>query len=184
MKTPAKILALAPLFLFLWACNAPFLETAKEPIRTAPSLDKSQWHLIFQDEFDDSKLNARWDTEYWWGRLNPPELQYYSSDAFDMQNGLLRIRAELRLNLQKPELIRGGYFAGKVPSRLRAQDQQAGIAKPVAEQQHRTRGYGNGYDEFNHLSWRSTGAILHSLLVGATGRISLDLPAINTIGPY
>ena len=47
-----------------------------------------------------------------------------------------RTRTKLGLDLEKSELVRRGHLRGKIPSRLRAQNQQAGISKPVAKQQH------------------------------------------------
>lgn len=51
--------------------------------------------LMFQDEFDGSELDrAKWTTQYQWGHINPPELQYYSHDAFVVADGRLIIKAE------------------------------------------------------------------------------------------
>lgn len=52
---------------------------------------------MFSDEFDGTQLDAgKWKTELRWGRKNPPELQYYATDALEVGNGMLRIRAEQR----------------------------------------------------------------------------------------
>jgi beta-glucanase (GH16 family) len=54
-------------------------------------------HLIFSDEFNDGILNTSiWHTEYLWGRTNSNEAQYYVPDAFEFEDGLLRIRADQR----------------------------------------------------------------------------------------
>ena len=51
--------------------------------------------MVFADEFDGNTLNVeKWATEYVWGRANPPELQYYTKDAFVVKNGILTIQAE------------------------------------------------------------------------------------------
>lgn len=53
--------------------------------------------MTFNDEFEGTLLDTgKWSTAYRWGRKNPPELQYYAPDAFELQNGILRIRAERR----------------------------------------------------------------------------------------
>ena len=49
-----------------------------------------------------------------------------------------RIGLQLRANFQETELIRGGHLSRVILRRLGTQDQQAGIAEPVAEQRHRT----------------------------------------------
>ena len=54
------------------------------------------------------------------------------------------VLAKLRLDLQKSQLIGGGDVAREIATRLRAQNQQAGITEPVAEPEHGTRGDDHG----------------------------------------
>lgn len=52
---------------------------------------------IFAEEFSGMELDTTiWATEYRWGPTNKPELQYYSPDALEVRNGILRIKAEKR----------------------------------------------------------------------------------------
>jgi beta-glucanase (GH16 family) len=52
---------------------------------------------MFDEEFNNSKLDeSKWNTQYWWGRVNAPEAQYYAPDAFNLSQGLLHIKAEQR----------------------------------------------------------------------------------------
>lgn len=71
---------------------------AVQPTPTAiPVPTKVGWRLVFDDEFNGSKLDThKWSTQYWWGRTNPPEMQFYAPDAFTLQRGLLRIEAQQR----------------------------------------------------------------------------------------
>ncbi|MBI3739647.1 MAG: glycoside hydrolase family 16 protein [Chloroflexi bacterium] len=99
-----KWLFIASALVMALACNAPFMLTPTPPPagitpeapETPASVDKPGWKLVFHDEFDDSSLSPKWATELRWGRLNPPELQFYWRDAFKLQDGLLRITAEHR----------------------------------------------------------------------------------------
>jgi beta-glucanase (GH16 family) len=51
--------------------------------------------LIFNEEFSGDELDTTyWSTEYRWGRTNEPELQYYSPDAIQVSDGILRITAD------------------------------------------------------------------------------------------
>jgi beta-glucanase (GH16 family) len=51
--------------------------------------------LVFDEEFDGGLIDSTmWQTQYWWGRTNPPELQYYTPNAFEFPNGHLRIKAD------------------------------------------------------------------------------------------
>lgn len=96
---------LAGALTIILACNAPFLLTPAPPpasvtpemTNTPQSLDKPGWKLVFGDEFNDQYLSTKWATQLRWGRHNPPELQYYAPDAFELQDGLLRIKAERRM---------------------------------------------------------------------------------------
>src|SRR4051812_147939 len=69
-----------------------------------------------------------------------------------MQHIEIRVRggAKLALDGSEAQLVGRGHLAGIVPSGLRAQDQQAGIAKPVPEQQGRAYRDNRSCDEFNH----------------------------------
>jgi beta-glucanase (GH16 family) len=92
----------AATLLLALACNAPsYMSTSTTPIPTRPTtsfdpLVKPGWTLVFHDEFDRPALTNEWVTEYPWGRVNPPELQFYVTDAFDLTSGTLRIKAEKR----------------------------------------------------------------------------------------
>lgn len=94
------LLTIAGLVSIALACNAPFLNspTAVSPDLAAHSSPEETpgWTLVFHDEFDRPELGSDWVTEYNWGRVNPPELQYYATDAFDFIGGVLRIKAEER----------------------------------------------------------------------------------------
>jgi beta-glucanase (GH16 family) len=63
---------------------------------TAPAL-ASGWVLKFHDEFNGTELNrTKWSTTFPWGaRTNGAnhELEYYTDTAFQVANGMLRIRA-------------------------------------------------------------------------------------------
>ncbi|HLO13941.1 MAG TPA: glycoside hydrolase family 16 protein [Anaerolineales bacterium] len=64
---------------------------------TATTLPTPTMALVFNDEFDSSHLNTNvWYTEHWWGRTNPPELQYYATDAFLLSDGILNIMGNKR----------------------------------------------------------------------------------------
>jgi len=90
--------------------TVPVLQTTVSPITSivlptaspisptlAPRSDLAGRKLIFQDEFSGSKLNEQfWVTEYPWGRTNLPEAQYFAPDAFELNDGILRIKAEKR----------------------------------------------------------------------------------------
>lgn len=52
------------------------------------------WALTFADHFEEDSLNLeRWDTGY---KAGDHEAQYYEDDVFEVQDGILRIRAEQR----------------------------------------------------------------------------------------
>jgi beta-glucanase (GH16 family) len=55
------------------------------------------WRPTFRDEFNGPSLDTtRWNTAYWWGRTNAGnnEAQYYVDDAFEINDGILRIKAQ------------------------------------------------------------------------------------------
>ena len=57
-------------------------------------VDKPGYTLLFQEEFEQPQLDlTRWNTQYWWGRVNGQELQYYEEDAFSINDGKLNIQA-------------------------------------------------------------------------------------------
>ena len=62
-----------------------------------------EWMLTFSDEFEGTVLDtAKWNTTFKWGGVGArtlpgnKELQYYADDAFGVENGTLRIKAERR----------------------------------------------------------------------------------------
>ncbi len=59
---------------------------------------RSDWELVFSDEFDGTTLNLdNWDTKYYYGsRTNTfnNEEQYYLDDAFEFNNGVMSIVGE------------------------------------------------------------------------------------------
>ena len=72
--------------------------TPTPALSPAVTLDSS-WYLVFNDEFEGTALDIdKWLTMFPWGRngANSSELQYYAEDAFELINGIHRIRAEKR----------------------------------------------------------------------------------------
>ena len=64
---------------------------------SAESKDKPGWKLTFQDEFDGNALNIqKWNPNDPWGRERNNELQAYVTNAFEVKDGILLIRAEKR----------------------------------------------------------------------------------------
>lgn len=64
------------------------------PVVLAPFQSQCQWDLTFKDNFDASEINNHfWNTSYPSG---VGELQDYAPDAFRIQNGILKIKAEKR----------------------------------------------------------------------------------------
>lgn len=62
---------------------------------TAP--ERPGWKLTFDDEFDGTSLNtAKWTPADPWGHERNHELQAYVTNAFEVRDGLLRIKAEKR----------------------------------------------------------------------------------------
>jgi len=60
--------------------------------------DKPGWELTFYDEFEGDTINdTKWNFRFHWGEapINN-ELQAYVDDAFELQDGILRIRADKR----------------------------------------------------------------------------------------
>jgi len=66
------------------------------PIRSAAApADRPGWTLTFQDDFDGTSLDLqKWNPNDPWGRERNKELQAYVTNAFEVKNGILRIKAE------------------------------------------------------------------------------------------
>src|SRR5437016_3236373 len=63
----------------------------------AEKADRPGWKLTFHDEFDAQALDLqKWNPNDPWGRERNRELQAYVKDAFEVTNGILRIKAEKR----------------------------------------------------------------------------------------
>ena len=55
------------------------------------------WRLVFSDEFNNADLDrSKWQTQYWHGRTNYPELQYYADNSFTFSDGMVHITASER----------------------------------------------------------------------------------------
>jgi len=55
------------------------------------------WKLVFRDEFDGQAVDtAKWNLRDPWGKERNRELQAYVGDAFEVKDGILRIKAEKR----------------------------------------------------------------------------------------
>jgi beta-glucanase (GH16 family) len=55
------------------------------------------WKLTFHDEFDGQAVDtSKWNLRDPWGRVRNRELQAYVADAFEVRDGLMRIKAEKR----------------------------------------------------------------------------------------
>ena len=63
--------------------------------RQAPAgVGECDWELTFEDNFEGDELDTDlWDTGY---KAGDHEAQYYVEDAFELEDGILRIRAEER----------------------------------------------------------------------------------------
>ena len=59
-----------------------------------PTLAGAYWHLVFDDEFNETNLSSVWSTELPWGPTDPNELEYYVPDALGFNDGFLRITAQ------------------------------------------------------------------------------------------
>lgn len=63
----------------------------------AEKTDRPGWKLTFDDEFDGDALNTqKWNPSDPWGRERNRELQAYVKDAFEVRDGVLRVKAEKR----------------------------------------------------------------------------------------
>ena len=59
--------------------------------------ERPGWKLTFQDAFDGDSLDLKkWNPNDPWGRERNRELQAYVKDAFEVKDGILRIKAEKR----------------------------------------------------------------------------------------
>lgn len=75
------------------------LSLTPTPVPTPNAPLDGSWQLVFNDEFDGQELDTtKWMTRFPWGRngANSSELQYYVEDAFEVINGIHRIKAEQR----------------------------------------------------------------------------------------
>jgi beta-glucanase (GH16 family) len=91
------ILSLTVLRLVVIILSAGLLVPTHIP--TVLTNESTSWEVVFHDEFDGAELDTtKWDTVPRWGRVDPKEneLQYYADDAFELVNGILRIKAEKR----------------------------------------------------------------------------------------
>jgi beta-glucanase (GH16 family) len=76
-------------------------------VLAAGPADLPGWTLTFDDEFDGNSLDlTKWNPKDPWGRERNQELQAYTTNAFTVADGILRIRAE------KPEAQ--VFYAGKL----------------------------------------------------------------------
>jgi beta-glucanase (GH16 family) len=67
------------------------------PKNAAGQTAKPGWKLTFQDEFDGPALDLKkWNPNDPWGRERNQELQAYVTNAFEVKDGVLHIRAEKR----------------------------------------------------------------------------------------
>lgn len=62
--------------------------------RTPAGVGECEWVVTFEDDFEGDELDTdRWDTGY---KAGVHEAQYYVEDAFELKDGILRIKAEER----------------------------------------------------------------------------------------
>ena len=82
MKSPSLQVPL----LILTLCSAA---------SAAEKADRPGWKLTFQDEFNGDALNAQyWNPNDPWGRERNRELQAYVTNAFELRDGVLRVKAD------------------------------------------------------------------------------------------
>ncbi len=104
MKITHTLILGAVTIMFITACStASRVAGTSTPVTNPPVHDPFRaspapsMELIFHDEFNSDQLNTSlWSTEHWWGRTNPPELEYYTSDALRSDNGTLSIIGDKR----------------------------------------------------------------------------------------
>jgi beta-glucanase (GH16 family) len=81
----------------LSATTAPAPALMDQDVSATPPYPYAGARLIFNEEFSGDQLDTNyWSSEYRWGRTNEPELQYYSSDALQVSDGILHITADQR----------------------------------------------------------------------------------------
>jgi beta-glucanase (GH16 family) len=81
------------------------------PSPSPPEPIKKGWYLVLNESFDSPNLNTNlWNTRYRWGTSNPPELEHYTPEAVEIQNGVLRIKADKNLQGNFP------YSSGLIAS--------------------------------------------------------------------
>ncbi|MBI3879649.1 MAG: glycoside hydrolase family 16 protein [Verrucomicrobia bacterium] len=69
----------------------PLITTASD---LAPS---TEWQLVFNDEFSGDHVDlTKWNLRDPWGKERNQELQAYVTNAFELRDGVLRIKAERR----------------------------------------------------------------------------------------
>jgi beta-glucanase (GH16 family) len=83
---------IVPLLLAVGGAVVVAQEKTKERSASRPG-----WKLVFRDEFDGKAVDRKiWNLHDPWGRERNQELQAYLEDAFEVKNGILRIKAEKR----------------------------------------------------------------------------------------
>ncbi|MCX6928016.1 MAG: glycoside hydrolase family 16 protein [Verrucomicrobia bacterium] len=61
----------------------------------AEKAERPGWKLTFQDEFEGTALDLqKWNPKDPWGRERNNELQAYVTNAFEVKDGMLKVRAE------------------------------------------------------------------------------------------
>lgn len=86
-----RVVAFTATLLFLASISFPL------PGLTAEKTDRPGWKLTFADEFDGQALDTnKWNPKDPWGRERNHEMQAYVPDAFEVRDGILRVKAEKR----------------------------------------------------------------------------------------
>lgn len=85
-------------FSLRMACLSTLMSLALlSTCRAAEKVQRPGWRLMFQDEFDGNTLDTnKWNPKDPWERERNRELQAYVRDAFEVRDGVLRIKAEKR----------------------------------------------------------------------------------------
>jgi beta-glucanase (GH16 family) len=87
MKSPPRTVFLLTLALL----------TVFSVCRAAEEANRSGWRLTFHDEFDGNALDIKkWNPNDPWGQERNNELQAYVTNAFEVHDGVLGIKAEKR----------------------------------------------------------------------------------------
>jgi beta-glucanase (GH16 family) len=75
-------------------CSVLATAVSPTPVQASPAHATCAWKQTFGDEFNGTSLDRnKWDTTY---PTHGSELQYYAPDAFIVNNGVLKIKAEKR----------------------------------------------------------------------------------------